>query len=84
MLANVQVLLGVNTKAYAMTHEESRKKAVLRMASPDMLKVLKGCADALKEAGKDFALSSPNAARPNLFELHEQQARAVIAKATAE
>lgn len=40
---------------------------------------LAGCADALREAGKDFALGNPRAARPNLYELHEQVARAALA-----
>jgi hypothetical protein len=37
------------------------------------------CSDALTEAGKDFALASPLAVRPNLYELHAQAARAALA-----
>jgi hypothetical protein len=55
--------------------------AILR-ASPGLLTALKGCADALREAGKDFALAYPLAARPNLYELHEIEARAAILKAS--
>lgn len=46
-----------------------------------LLAALRGCADALREAGKDFAAASPLAARPNLYELHEARARTAIAKA---
>jgi len=41
---------------------------------------LRGCADALREAGRDFALANPHASRPNLYELHEASARAVLAE----
>ena len=54
----------------------------LLASAPDLLSALAGCADALREAGKDFARANPYAARPNLYELHEQVARAAIAKAT--
>ncbi len=40
---------------------------------------LRGCADALTEAGKDFALTNPRAVRPNLYELHAQKIRAALA-----
>ena len=56
--------------------------ARLIASSPDLLAALRGCADALREAGKDFAQANKLAARPNLYELHEQAARAAIAKAT--
>ena len=56
--------------------------ARLIAAAPDLLKALAGCADALREAGKDFAQANKLAARPNLYELHERCARAAIAKAT--
>jgi len=56
--------------------------ARLIAAAPDLLAALAGCADALREAGKDFAQANKLAARPNLYELHEQAARAAIAKAT--
>lgn len=36
---------------------------------------LRGCADALMEAGKDFALWNPRAVRPNLYELHADAAQ---------
>ena len=55
--------------------------ARLIAAAPTLLEVLAGCADALREAGKDFAQANRLAARPNLYELHEQAARAAIAKA---
>ena len=56
--------------------------ARLIAAAPELLAALAGCADALREAGKDFARANPRAARPNIYELHEQAARAAIAKAT--
>ena len=62
---------------------EQQANALLIAAAPDLLAVLAGCADALREAGKDFAQANKLAARPNLYELHEQAARAAIAKATA-
>ena len=55
--------------------------ARLIAAAPELLAALAGCADALREAGKDFAQANKLAARPNLYELHEQSARAAIAKA---
>ena len=58
------------------------ENATLASAAPDLLAALAGCADALREAGKDFAQANKLAARPNLYELHEQAARAAIAKAT--
>ena len=58
------------------------KAAALLGAAVMMISALAGCADALREAGKDFARANPRAARPNLYELHEQAARAAIAKAT--
>ena len=62
---------------------DTEENAYLIAAAPEMLAALRGAADALKEAGKDFAISSPRAARPNLFELHEAQCRAAIARAVA-
>ena len=56
--------------------------ARLIASSPELLSALAGCADALREAGKDFARANPHAVRPNLYELHEKAARAAIAKAT--
>lgn len=50
-------------------------------AAPTLLEALAGCADALREAGKDFAQANKLAVRPNLYELHERSARAAIAKA---
>ena len=55
--------------------------ARLIASAPELLAALAGCADALREAGKDFAQANRLAARPNLYELHEQAARAAIAKA---
>ena len=55
--------------------------ARLISAAPELIDALAGCADALREAGKDFAQANRLAARPNLYELHEQAARAAIAKA---
>ena len=63
--------------------EEDLANARLIASAPDLLAALAGCADALREAGKDFAQANKLAARPNLYELHEQAARAAIAKATA-
>ena len=65
------------------TSEESQANTRLIASAPDLLAALAGCADALREAGKDFAQANKLAARPNLYELHEQAARAAIAKATA-
>ena len=56
--------------------------ARLIASAPELLAALAGCADALREAGKDFAQANKLAARPNLYELHEQAARAAIARAT--
>ena len=58
--------------------------ARLIAAAPELLAALAGCADALREAGKDFAQANKLAARPNLYELHEQVARAAIARATCQ
>ena len=56
--------------------------ALLIASAPELLAALAGCADALREAGKDFAQANKLAARPNLYELHERSARAAIARAT--
>ena len=66
--------------AYAFSISDEAN-ARLIAAAPDLLAALAGCADALREAGKDFAQANKLAARPNLYELHEQAARAAIAKA---
>ena len=55
--------------------------ARLIASAPELLEALAGCADALREAGKDFAQANKLAVRPNLYELHERSARAAIAKA---
>ena len=55
--------------------------ARLIAAAPELIESLAGCADALREAGKDFAQANKLAVRPNLYELHERCARAAIAKA---
>mgnify|MGYP007112880801 CR=1 FL=1 len=60
---------------------ELAANARLIAAAPELLAALAGCADALREAGKDFAQANKLAARPNLYELHERSARAAIAKA---
>ena len=61
----------------------NNKEADARLiaSAPDLLNALAGCADALREAGKDFAQANKLAVRPNLYELHERSARAAIAKA---
>ena len=61
--------------------EENLANARLIAAAPDLLAALKGCADALNEAGKSFALNNPEAVRPNMFEIHAGNARSAIAKA---
>ena len=61
---------------------EIEANARLISSAPELLSALAGCADALREAGKDFARANPHAVRPNLYELHEQAARAAIARAT--
>ncbi len=58
--------------------KQYRGYAKLIRSAPQLRRVLIGCADALKEAGKMFALNNPEAARPNLYELHEQAARELI------
>ena len=65
-----------------LVRSEVEANARLIASAPDLLAALAGCADALREAGKDFAQANRLAARPNLYELHEQAARAAIAKAT--
>ena len=62
-------------------NDEAMANAKLMAAALDLLAALEGCADALKESGKDFAQANRLAARPNLYELHEAVARAAIAKA---
>ena len=64
-----------------MPRAEQIANARLIASAPTLLDALAGCADALREAGKDFAQANRLAARPNLYELHEQAARAAIAKA---
>ena len=64
-----------------MPRAEQIANARLIAAAPELLAALAGCADALREAGKDFAQSNRLAVRPNLYELHERSARAAIAKA---
>ena len=60
---------------------ELEANARLIAAAPELIKALAGCADALREAGKDFAQANRLAVRPNLYELHERSAREAIAKA---
>ena len=55
--------------------------AKLESINAELIKALAGCADALREAGKDFAQANRLAVRPNLYELHERAARAAISKA---
>ena len=61
---------------------ELAANARLIASAPELLEALAGCADALREAGKDFAQANKLAVRPNLYELHERSARAAIAKAS--
>ena len=67
--------------AWPVESEEQAANARLIAQAPNMALVLAGCADALREAGRDFAQANPHAARPNLYELHEQAARAALEKA---
>ena len=62
-------------------HGNSLPNARLIASAPDLIVALAGCADALREAGKDFAQANRLAVRPNLYELHERAAREAIAKA---
>ena len=73
---------GISAHPDYMPRAEQIANARLIAAAPDLLAALAGCADALREAGKDFAQANKLAARPNLYELHERCARAAIAKAT--
>ena len=68
-------------RAGVRERSEIEANARLIASAPELLDALEGCADALREAGKDFAQANRLAARPNLYELHEQAARAAIAKA---
>ena len=68
-------------RAGVRERSEIEANARLIASAPDLLNALAGCADALREAGKDFAQANKLAVRPNLYELHERSARAAIAKA---
>ena len=63
------------------TTKKQLRLAKLESINAELLAALAGCADALREAGKDFAQANRLAVRPNLYELHERSARAAIAKA---
>lgn len=84
------VALAVSRRSYTpygaadRSMQETEANARLIASAPDLLAALAGCADALREAGKDFAQANRLAARPNLYELHEQAARAAITKAKGE
>ena len=67
--------------AKSSTNSAGPRLAKLESINAELLAALAGCADALREAGKDFAQANRLAARPNLYELQEQAARAAIAKA---
>ena len=67
-------------RAYAFSLPDEANARLIASA-PDLIEALAGCADALREAGKDFAQANRLAVRPNLYELHERAARAAIAKA---
>ena len=69
------------TESDSFVPGEPEANALLIASAPELLAALAGCADALREAGKDFAQANRLAARPNLYELHERAARAAIAKA---
>ena len=75
----VQSTGDIVTRVEGSYNKESDARLIA--AAPDLLAALAGCADALREAGKDFAQANKLAARPNLYELHERSARAAIAKA---
>ena len=64
------------------TTKKQLRLAKLESINAELLAALAGCADALREAGKDFAQANKLAVRPNLYELHERSARSAIAKAT--
>ena len=66
--------------AYAFSRSDEANARLIASA-PELLAALAGCADALREAGKDFAQANKLAVRPNLYEMHERCARAAIAKA---
>ena len=81
------VILDENRLTVANIHgeREDDAKEIVRAcnAHHDLVKTLRGCAAALREAGKDFAFTNPNAARPNLYELHAERASLALAKAEA-
>ncbi len=75
--ANQVVISDINTgESVAVVY--NAENATIIEKSTELLETLKGCADALKEAGKIFAQINPRAVRPNLFELHAQEAQNLI------
>ena len=60
---------------------EIEPNATLIAHAPTMLTTLKGCAEALALASQTFRIHNPNAAVPNLYDLHEAAAREEIAMA---
>ena len=80
-------LANIGTEGQVIAFDMAEANAALIADAPALLAenarlraLLAGCADALTEAGKDFALASPLAARPNLYETHAQSARAALAE----
>jgi hypothetical protein len=63
-----------------LAHIDPRDLTRLAAENERLRAVLKGCADALNEAGKDFAAGSKYYARPNLYDLHAEAARAALSR----
>lgn len=76
--------LGTADPAPALANAALIAAAPVLLAENERLRdALKGCADALNEAGKDFAAGSKYYARPNLYDLHAEAARAALAGGSA-
>lgn len=73
--------MGTSARPMYVAIVHDMELAKLFAASPQMQEALRGCVDALREAGKDFAIHNPLAKRPNLHELHADKALEALALA---